>query len=39
VPFSEDACAAAMRAMVGNGPAKDDVAILALHRTSILPNG
>jgi serine phosphatase RsbU (regulator of sigma subunit) len=39
VPFSEDACAAAMRAMVGNEPAKDDVAILALHRTSIFPNG
>jgi serine phosphatase RsbU (regulator of sigma subunit) len=39
VPFSEDACAAAMRAMVGNEPAKDDVAILTLHRTSIPPNG
>jgi sigma-B regulation protein RsbU (phosphoserine phosphatase) len=29
---SEGACAAVMRALVGNEPARDDVAVLALHR-------
>lgn len=32
VPLAEDACAAVMRALVGNAPARDDVAVLALHR-------
>lgn len=32
VPLAEDACAAVMRALVGNAPARDDVALLALHR-------
>lgn len=31
-PGAEDVCAVAMRAMVGNEDARDDVAILALHR-------
>ncbi|HEX6454173.1 MAG TPA: GAF domain-containing SpoIIE family protein phosphatase [Trebonia sp.] len=34
VPLPDDACAAAMRAMVGNEPARDDVAILAMHRNT-----
>lgn len=33
-PLAEDACAAVMRAMVGNEPARDDVALLVLHRTT-----
>ncbi len=32
VPLAEDACAAVMRALVGNAPARDDVAVLTLHR-------
>jgi serine phosphatase RsbU (regulator of sigma subunit) len=32
VPLAEDACAAVMRAMVGNAPAQDDIAILMLNR-------
>jgi sigma-B regulation protein RsbU (phosphoserine phosphatase) len=30
--LAEDACAAVMRALVGNAPARDDIALLALHR-------
>jgi phosphoserine phosphatase RsbU/P len=30
--LAEDACAAVMRALVGNTPARDDVAVLVLHR-------
>jgi phosphoserine phosphatase RsbU/P len=30
--LAEDACAAVMRALVGNAPARDDVAVLVLHR-------
>ncbi|MGH3165808.1 MAG: PP2C family protein-serine/threonine phosphatase [Trebonia sp.] len=30
--LAEDACAAVMRALVGNAPARDDVAVLMLHR-------
>ena len=32
VPLAEDACAAVMRALVGNAPARDDIAILMLNR-------
>jgi phosphoserine phosphatase RsbU/P len=32
VPLAEDACAAVMRALVGNAPAQDDIAVLTLHR-------
>jgi phosphoserine phosphatase RsbU/P len=32
VPLAEDACAAVMRALVGNAPARDDVAVLMAHR-------
>ena len=39
VPLPESACAVAMRAMVGKEPARDDVALLTLHRTPIPPNG
>ncbi|MGH3171189.1 MAG: PP2C family protein-serine/threonine phosphatase [Trebonia sp.] len=31
-PAAEDACAAVMRALVGQAPAPDDIAVLALHR-------
>jgi serine phosphatase RsbU (regulator of sigma subunit) len=31
-PLAEEACGAVMRAHVGNAPAKDDIAILMLHR-------
>jgi serine phosphatase RsbU (regulator of sigma subunit) len=31
-PMAERACAAVMRALVGNAPARDDVAVLVLHR-------
>jgi putative methionine-R-sulfoxide reductase with GAF domain len=31
-PLAEEACGAVMRAHVGNGPAKDDIAVLMLHR-------
>lgn len=31
-PMAETACAAAMRALVGNAPARDDVAVLMLYR-------
>jgi serine phosphatase RsbU (regulator of sigma subunit) len=31
-PLAEDACAAVMRALVGNAPARDDIALLTLHR-------
>jgi phosphoserine phosphatase RsbU/P len=37
VPLPDDACAAAMRAMVGNEPARDDVAVLTLHRRTDSP--
>jgi len=37
VPLPDEACAAAMRAMVGNEPARDDVAVLALHRNTHSP--
>jgi sigma-B regulation protein RsbU (phosphoserine phosphatase) len=32
VPLAEDACAAVMRVLVGNAPARDDVAVLMAHR-------
>jgi sigma-B regulation protein RsbU (phosphoserine phosphatase) len=32
VPLAEQACAAVMTALVGNAPARDDVAVLMLHR-------
>jgi serine phosphatase RsbU (regulator of sigma subunit) len=32
VPLAEDACTAVMRALVGNAPARDDIALLTLHR-------
>jgi phosphoserine phosphatase RsbU/P len=32
VPLAEDACAAVMRVLVGNAPARDDVAVLVAHR-------
>jgi serine phosphatase RsbU (regulator of sigma subunit) len=32
VPLAEEACAAVMRALVGNAPAQDDIAVLILHR-------
>lgn len=32
VPLAEDACALVMRTMVGNESARDDIALLALHR-------
>jgi sigma-B regulation protein RsbU (phosphoserine phosphatase) len=32
VPLAEDACAAVMRALVGNAPAQDDIAVLMLNR-------
>jgi serine phosphatase RsbU (regulator of sigma subunit) len=32
VPLAEAACATVMRALVGNAPSKDDVALLTLHR-------
>jgi serine phosphatase RsbU (regulator of sigma subunit) len=31
-PLAEDACAAVMRALVGNAPAQDDIAVLMLNR-------
>jgi phosphoserine phosphatase RsbU/P len=31
-PLAEDACAAVMRALVGNATAQDDIAVLTLHR-------
>ena len=34
VPLAEDACAAVMRALVGNDSAQDDIAVVALHRLS-----
>jgi len=34
VPLAEDACAAVMRTLVGNAPARDDIALLTLHRQS-----
>ena len=37
VPAAEAACAAAMRALVGNEPARDDVAVLALYRETHHP--
>jgi serine phosphatase RsbU (regulator of sigma subunit) len=36
-PVAEDACAAVMRAMVGNAPAPDDIAVLMLSRRSGTP--
>ncbi len=32
LPLAEDACAAVMRNLVGNAPARDDIALLVLHR-------
>jgi len=32
VPLAEDACALVMRTLVGNAPARDDIALLALYR-------
>jgi phosphoserine phosphatase RsbU/P len=32
VPLAEDACAAVMRNLVGSAPARDDIALLMLHR-------
>jgi sigma-B regulation protein RsbU (phosphoserine phosphatase) len=32
VPLAEDACAAVMRNLVGSTPARDDIALLMLHR-------
>ena len=32
VPLAEDACAAVMRNLVGSAPARDDIALLTLHR-------
>ena len=32
VPVAEEACAGIMRSLVGNAPARDDVAVLTLHR-------
>ena len=32
VPLAEDACAAVMRALLGNAPARDDVAVLMAYR-------
>jgi hypothetical protein len=32
VPLAEEACAAVMRALVGNVPAPDDIAVLTLNR-------
>jgi phosphoserine phosphatase RsbU/P len=34
-PLAETACAAVMRALVGNAPARDDVAVLMLHRPDL----
>jgi serine phosphatase RsbU (regulator of sigma subunit) len=34
LPTAEAACAAAMRALIGNAPASDDVALLVLHRAA-----
>lgn len=36
-PLADDACAVAMREMVGNEPARDDVAILTMHRETRYP--
>jgi hypothetical protein len=33
VPLAEEACTAIMRALVGNAVAKDDIALLTLHRS------
>jgi phosphoserine phosphatase RsbU/P len=38
VSLAEDACAAAMRALVGNAPARDDVAVLMAYRTDPVRN-
>jgi serine phosphatase RsbU (regulator of sigma subunit)/putative methionine-R-sulfoxide reductase with GAF domain len=35
--LAEDACAAVMRNLVGNAPARDDIALLVLHRHPELP--
>ena len=35
VSLAEDACAAAMRVLVGNAPARDDVAVLMAHRRPV----
>ena len=32
VPLAEGACAAVMRNLVGSAPARDDIALLTLHR-------
>jgi hypothetical protein len=34
VPLAEEACVVVMRALVGNAPARDDIAVLALHRSA-----
>jgi phosphoserine phosphatase RsbU/P len=36
-PLAEAACTAVMRALVGSTPARDDVALLTLHRTAASP--
>jgi len=38
VSLAEDACAAAMRALVGNAPARDDVAVFMAYRTETVRN-
>jgi serine phosphatase RsbU (regulator of sigma subunit) len=38
-PSAEDACAAVMRALVGNAPARDDIAVLMLSRYPGIPAG
>jgi phosphoserine phosphatase RsbU/P len=39
-PLAETACAAVMRALVGNDPSRDDIAVLMLlHRTEPCPSG
>jgi phosphoserine phosphatase RsbU/P len=35
VPLAEDACAAVMRNLVGSAPARDDIALLMLHRQPV----
>jgi serine phosphatase RsbU (regulator of sigma subunit) len=35
VPLAEDACAAVMRNLVGSAPARDDIALLTLHRHAV----
>jgi serine phosphatase RsbU (regulator of sigma subunit) len=39
VPLAEDACAAVMRTLVGHAAARDDIAILTLHRSDTRHGG